>query len=76
MIWIILTVTLYILTCAIALFLICSSDKESGSDAYYDIRNIGVALIWPVVLGCLGIWKLGNKLFAQQKNEENADNKD
>lgn len=50
MIWIIISITLYMLTCGIALFLICSSDKIKGSDAYFDIRNIGVAIFWPIVI--------------------------
>jgi len=73
MIWIILSITLYLLTCGIALFLICSGDKERGSDAYYDVRNIGVGLIWPAVLLGYGTWLMGKKIFNEKRKVTDAD---
>jgi hypothetical protein len=70
MIWIIISITLYTLTCGIALFLICSGDKERGIDAYYDVRNIGVACSWPLILLGLGAWKLGKRVFKDKENHD------
>lgn len=67
MIWIIISCTLYALTCGIALFLICSS--EESKDAYFDIRNIGVALMWPLVLIGHWIWMVGKRIFNGKKEE-------
>lgn len=74
MIWIIIACTLYALTCGIALFLICEgSDEESMQgkikDAYFDIRNIGVALFWPLVLIGHGVWMAGKRIFKEKKEE-------
>lgn len=60
MIWIVATITLYLLISAAALVVIASEDKSRGNDAYYDVRNIGTALIWWVVLvmaGCAWFFK-------------------
>jgi len=73
MIWITLSITLYLLTCGIALFLICSGDKERGPDAYYDVRNIGVSVIWPMVLLGYGMWLIGKKIFTEKTKETDAD---
>lgn len=73
MIWIIISCTLYALTCGIALFLICEGSDEEGirvKDSYFDIRNIGVALLWPLVLGGHGIWMAGKRIFKEKKKEE------
>jgi len=70
MIWIIATATLYLLTSGIALFLICSGNKDK--DGYFDIRNIGVALVWPLILIGYGLWMLGKNTFKEQpKNKDN-----
>ena len=76
MIWITLSITLYLLTCGIALFLICSGDKERGSDAYYDVRNIGVGLIWPIVLFGYAAWRMGKRVFNDKPKDAHADDKD
>lgn len=74
MIWIITTITLYAITCGIALFLICSG--EQGKDAYFDVRNIGVATVWPVVLVGHGVWTLGKRIFKEKSKPANDDSKD
>lgn len=66
MIWIITSIALYLLTCGIALFLICSGDQVRGKEAFFDIRNIGVALFWPVVLGAHGLWMGGKRIFKEK----------
>ena len=75
MIWITISITLYVLTCGIALFIICSGDKERGSEAYYDVRNIGVACAWPMILLGLGAWKLGKTVFTDKKVEDAQNDK-
>lgn len=70
MIWIIISIALYLLTCGIALFLICSGDKVRGKDAYFDVRHIAVALAWPVILGGHGVWMAGSRLFKDKKQHD------
>lgn len=73
MIWIITTAILYALTAGIALFLICSGDKARGKDAYWDLRNIVVAILWPAILGGHGIWMVGKRIFKEKsKTEDNG----
>lgn len=57
MIWIIATYILYLLIAGIALFLICSEAEPplTRRQAYYDIRNIAIAIIWPAVLLWAGL---------------------
>lgn len=71
MIWPILAAVLYAITCAIALFLICQGEEPQGhQDAYFDIRNIGVALFWPGVLMAYGIWAAGKRIFKEKTKTE------
>lgn len=70
--WIITSCLLYALSVAIALFLIASGD-DRGKDAYFDIRNIGVAVVWPVVLAGHGLWLGGKRIFKEKtKTEDNG----
>jgi hypothetical protein len=67
MIWPILAAVLYAITCAIALFLICQgAEPQDRQDAYFDIRNIGVALFWPGVLIGWGVWAAGKRIFMEK----------
>jgi hypothetical protein len=71
MIWPILAAVLYAITCAIALHLICSAEErdnplEIRKDAYFDVRNIGVALFWPGVLIGWGVWAAGKRIFKEK----------
>lgn len=70
MIWIIATITLYLIISAAALVVIASEDTR-GKDAYYDVRNIGTALIWWVILLMAGAgW------FFKKTIKTDADHKD
>jgi hypothetical protein len=67
MIWPIIAIFLYALTCGIALFLICQgAEPQDRKDAYFDVRNIGVALFWPGVLMGWGIWAAGKRIFKEK----------
>jgi hypothetical protein len=75
MIWIITACILYALTCGIALFLICTNEVEVSKDSFFDIRNIGVALFWPLVLGGHGIWMAGKRIFNEKPKTQDNVNK-
>jgi hypothetical protein len=70
MIWIILSAILYAITCAIALFLICTSEVEVSKDSFFDIRNIGVALFWPLVLAGHAVWMAGKRIFKEKSKTQ------
>lgn len=67
MIWPILAISLYLIITAAALAVIASEDKR-GKDAYYDIRNIGTALFWWVVLILAGMTWVFGKIIKKQDN--------
>jgi hypothetical protein len=78
MIWIIISATLYLLIAAAGLFLICSQENgEARKDAYYDIRNISVALFWPLPVVWFLIRGLATAILnkgKKQAEEPGADN--
>lgn len=63
MIWILISSLLYLIISGAALAIIC----EGSRDAYYDIRNIGTALFWPVVLMGAGLVWVVKKLVPKVK---------
>jgi hypothetical protein len=64
MIWIITSTILYLVISGASLFLICSG--ENNKDSYFDIRNIFVSLIWPIVLFWAAIVSLA-KMITNKK---------
>ena len=63
----IIAIFLYALTCGIALVLICNGEEPAErKDAYFDVRNIGVALFWPGVLMGWGVWAAGKRIFKEK----------
>jgi hypothetical protein len=68
MIWILISSFLYLLISVAALAIICEGERQ----AYYDIRNIGTALFWPVVLIGAGLVWVVRKLGDKQKPEQDA----
>jgi len=74
MIWIITTATLYLLIAAAGLFLICSNEEgEARTNAYYDVRNIAVAMFWPIVLAWAGLVGLAHLITRKPQAKEPAE---
>lgn len=70
MIWTITAITLYLIISAASLVLICTNDRN-GKRAYFDIRNIFVALIWPLVLLGGGLVGLVRWVAKEKSKTEN-----